>query len=159
MTIRHIRYAVAACFMLAVVIALYWRFALASGQMVDAIQRGDVQRISTLARLTVNPDSGAFLVGGFMQCATASGKLQSMSRLRDLGANVNGLDGWGETPLHVAVRFKQIEAFRWLLANAADPSITNRAGNTIVDYIKKYVPATQQETYFKELKGAPDKSP
>ena len=158
MTTRRIRYIVVVCVMLAVGVALYWRFVLASGQMIDAIQREDLQRISTLASLTVNPNSEAFLVGGFMQCAAACGKPQSMARLRDLGASVNKLDGWGQTPLHIAVKFNQIEAFRWLLANGADPSILDRDGNTIADYINKYVPVPQQETFTNELKKASNKS-
>src|SRR5579862_2797220 len=117
MTTRLIvRYTMVACVVLTIIAVLYWRCVLASGQMINAIQHGNVQRISTLASLGVRPNSDAFLIGGFMHCAAASGQTQSMARLRDLGASVNRLDGYGETPLHAAVIYHQIESFRWLLA-------------------------------------------
>jgi hypothetical protein len=157
MTTARIRYFAAACVILLVIAVQYWRFFIGPGQMVEAIQHGDVRSISNLTRLTINPNSDAFLVGGFMHCAAASGQTQSMARLRDLGASVNRLDGYGATPLHVAVHSHRIESLRWLLANGVDVSIKDRDGHTAADYIQTDVPVQEQEIFVLEFKNASNK--
>jgi hypothetical protein len=150
--IRRLRFAAVACILLALVAGLVWHFAVGPGRMVAAIQRGDLQKIGVFARLGIRPDSDAFLVGGFMHCAAASGQTQAMAKLQDLGASVNRLDGYGVTPVHVAVRFHRIESLRWLLAHGADPSIRDRDGRTAADYVSSEVPEQQREEFHSALK-------
>jgi ankyrin repeat protein len=120
--------------------------------MIAAIQRGDLQKIGIFARLGIRPDSDAFLVGGFMHCAAASGQTQVMAKLQDLGASVDRLDGYGVTPLHVAVHSHRIESLRWLLAHGADPSLKDRNGRTAADYVSSDVPEQQREEFVSALK-------
>ena len=149
---RRLRFAVVACVLLALAAGLLWRFAFAPGRMLAAIQRGDLHKIGIFAHLGIRPDSDAFLVGGFMQCAAASGQTQAMAKLQDLGGSVNRLDGYGVTPVHVAVRFHRIESLRWLLAHGADPSIRDRNGRTAADYVSSEVPEQQREEFDSALK-------
>jgi hypothetical protein len=119
--------------------------------MVAAIQRGELQKIGIFARLGIRPDSDAFLVGGFMHCAASAGQPQAMAKLQDLGASVNRLDGYGVTPIHVAVHFHRIESLRWLLAHGADPSIRDRHGRTAAEYVSSDVPEKQREEFLSAL--------
>ena len=138
--------------MLVTAAALYWHFSLGPRQMIAAIQHGDIQKISRLSNLSIRPNSDAFLVGGFMHCAAASGQIQSMSQLYYLGASVDRLDGYGVTPLHVAVRLQQIEAIRWLISHGANPSIKDREGRTAADCIPNDLSTQQKEIFMMELK-------
>ena len=149
---RRIRFAVVAGVLLALVAGFVWRFAVAPGRMIAAIQRGDLQKIDIFAHVGIRPDSDAFLVGGFMHCAAASGQTQAMVKLHDLGASVNRLDGYGVTPMHVAIRSHRIESLRWLLAHGADPSIRDRNGRTAADYVSSEVPEQQREEFVSALK-------
>jgi hypothetical protein len=125
--------------------------------MVAAIKRGDVKKVALFARLGIRPDSDAFLIGGFMHCATASGQTLVMAKLQDLGAGLNRLDGYGVAPVHVAVRSHRIEALRWLMAHGADPTIRDRDGRTAADYVSTDVPEQQREDFIGALKQTSNK--
>ncbi len=157
MKIRRLQIAVVACLLLALAAGLVWRFSAGPGRMVAAIQRGDLEKISTIAHLGIRPDSDAFLVGGFMHCAAASGQTQAMAKLQDLGASVNRLDGYGVAPVHVAVRHHQIESLRWLLAHGADPSLRDRDGRKAADYVSSDVPEQQREDFVAAFKQTSNK--
>ena len=157
MKIRRLPIAVVACLLLALAAGLVWRFAVGPGRMVAAIQRGDLRKIGIFAHLGIRPDSDAFLVGGFMHCAAASGQIQAMAKLQDLGASVNRADGYGVAPVHVAVRFHRIESLRWLLAHGADPSIKDRDGRTAADNVSTDVPEQQREEFLSVLKQTSNK--
>ena len=50
--------------MLAIGAVLYWRFSFGPQLMVEAIKRGDVERIGALANTGINPNSDVFLLEG-----------------------------------------------------------------------------------------------
>ncbi|MBL9170852.1 MAG: ankyrin repeat domain-containing protein [Verrucomicrobiales bacterium] len=127
---------------------LYWHQAVAPRQMLAAIQSGDVQRIGRLAAFGVNPDSDLFLVGGFIHCAAASGQTSAMARLYSLGARLNRLDGYGGSPLHAAAHSGHLESFAWLLAHGADPSLRDRDGLTVAQYVTNEVPWQQRPEFI-----------
>lgn len=122
-------------FLLVVACILLWRFLIGPCYMLTAIQHGNVQKVALLTHIGINPNSDAFFIGGFMHCAAARGQVQVMAKLQELGANVNRLDEYGATPAHVAVISGQVSSLRWLLAHGADPSIKNRNGYTVAEYI------------------------
>lgn len=153
------RRVVVGCLLLALAAGIVWRFVVGPSRMIAAIQRGDLQQIGIFARLGIHPNSEGFLVGGFMQCAAASGQTPAMAKLQALGASVNRIDGYGTTPLHVAVHSCRIESLRWLLAHGADPSIRDRNGHTAVDYVSAEVPEQQRENFVSALNQTPNQHP
>ena len=63
--------------------------------------------------------------------------LQDLKKLKELiksGANVNAVDGEGNTPLHVAVYKGSPRTVQFLLRHGADPSIRNKRGETPFEY-------------------------
>jgi hypothetical protein len=162
MLARRARLAAAACVIgfvaFAAVAVLYWHSRLGPELMLRAIKRGDVQTITSLANTGISPDSDVVLVGGLMHCAAASGQIDSMARLHDLGASLNRVDGYGATPLHVAIQARKIESLKWLIAHGADASIHDREGRTVAGYIQTEIPVQQQRRFFDELRGVPDKT-
>jgi hypothetical protein len=151
---RRGRIVILTCALLVLAAGVAWYFVIGPARMIAAIQHEDVSRIGLFSHLGIRPDSDAFLVGGFMHCATASGLTRSMAKLHDLGASVNRVDGYGLAPLHVAVRSQRIESLRWLLAHGADPAIRDRDGRTAADYVSTDVPQQQREEFISELKRA-----
>lgn len=113
--------------------------------MLSAIERGNARRIGLLGHLGVNPNSDVLMIGGLMQCAAAAGQVGAMAKLQELGADVNRLDEYGATPAHVAVWGDQVQALRWLLAHGADPSITNRDGFTVTEYVTNQIGMSESQ--------------
>jgi hypothetical protein len=123
---------------------LLWRFLIGPSWMLDATEHDDVQKIALYARLGISPDSDLFFIGGFMHCAAAGGKVPAMAKLLELGANVNRLDEYGATPAHAAAFGDQAAALRWLLAHGADPSIKDRDGYNVAEYIINHLDESQR---------------
>lgn len=146
-----------ACLLLVIAAGIVWRYVVGPPRMIAAIQRGDVQKIGIFVRCGIRPNSDAFLVGGFMHCAAASGQTEAMAKLQDLGASGNRIDGYGVTPLDVAVHSRQIESFRWLLAHGADASIRDRDGRTVAEYVAVDVPEQQREDFVSALNQTSNK--
>ena len=61
-----------------------------------------------------------------LHAAAARGDVEAIHRLARGGADVNGQDGNGRTPLHVATFQGRGEAARALMASSADPGILDR---------------------------------
>ncbi|KAF9520653.1 hypothetical protein BS47DRAFT_1286893, partial [Hydnum rufescens UP504] len=62
-----------------------------------------------------------------------SGEVESLTALADQGADVNILDEFGYTPLHLACDRGQTESVRVLLKYGADTSIQDADGNSAVE--------------------------
>jgi Ankyrin repeats (many copies) len=149
---RPVFFAVACLLLIALAGGIAWRFFFGPSRMIAAIQRGDLQKIGIFNRFGIPSNADAFLVGGFMHCAAASGQTLAMAKLQDLGASVNRIGGYGGTPLHVAVRSGRIESLRWLLAHGADPSIRDRDGRTAADYVSADIAEPQRDDFLSALK-------
>eukprot|EP00927_Polykrikos_kofoidii_P040949 TRINITY_DN34904_c0_g1_i1.p1 TRINITY_DN34904_c0_g1~~TRINITY_DN34904_c0_g1_i1.p1 ORF type:complete len:1299 (+),score=160.39 TRINITY_DN34904_c0_g1_i1:40-3897(+) len=63
-----------------------------------------------------------------LMCATKSGNLGVLELLVSEGANMNATNHCGDTALHYAARFHQVDACNFLLANGADPQHPNTKG-------------------------------
>lgn len=66
----------------------------------------------------------------YLRGACASGNSALVRLLIDSGAEVNSSSESGETALHSAVSFKQVEAVKLLVDAGADVNLTTRIGNT-----------------------------
>jgi ankyrin repeat protein len=60
----------------------------------------------------------------------ATGHLAIAERLLEAGAEVNGMDASGQTPLHIAALTGHSEASRFLLGNGADVNARDHKGRT-----------------------------
>lgn len=67
--------------------------------------------------------------------------IETMQILLELGANVNSLDMYGRTPLHLALNNgqKYFDRTKFLLSNNADITITDKAGETPVITVLKEI--------------------
>jgi hypothetical protein len=101
----------------------------------------------------VNPNGDVFLIGGLMHCAAADGQTEIMGILQNWGGDVNGIDGWGGTPAHAAVKCKQLKSLRWLLAHGADPSITNRHGLSVGQFVTNEITGPESEEFLSVING------
>jgi ankyrin repeat protein len=113
---------------------LAWRYYYGPLIMTHAAARGDLSTLRTLRSFGVGTDVNGFLVGGPLHCAVAGGQLQSIAVLVDMGADLNRLDGYGDTPLHIAIRHEQYQALEWLLEQGCDLTVLNRDGKTPLQY-------------------------
>ena len=115
-----------------------------------------MQKAALLTYLGVHPDDDIFLVGGLMHCAAANGNTQAMAKLLELGANLNRLDDNGATPAYAAVFGRQIDSLRWLLAHGANPSIKDRNGLSLAEYVTNHVSEPEQEEFLSVIRAASD---
>lgn len=69
-----------------------------------------------------------------LQDAAKAGDLEAAKRLLAEGANVNGKDAKGITPLGVAVGFNKVPIIKLLLESDADVEQTDPKGNTALHY-------------------------
>ena len=66
--------------------------------------------------------------------AVKEGHQDVMKWLLTQDADINGKSSsYGNTPLHKAVLYKQLDAVRWLLENGANKNIPNRTGQLPLD--------------------------
>lgn len=66
--------------------------------------------------------------------AAKTGNEDLTRRLVEEGAEVDGRDARGTTPLGVAVGFNKLPVVRALLENGADVALTDARGNTALHY-------------------------
>ncbi len=69
-----------------------------------------------------------------LQDAAKAGDLEAAKKLLEGGADVNGKDGKGITPLGVAVGFNKIPIIELFLESDADVELTDPKGNTALHY-------------------------
>lgn len=69
-----------------------------------------------------------------LQDAAKAGDLEAAKKLLDSGADVNGKDAKGITPLGVAVGFNKVPIIKLFLEKEADVEQTDPRGNTALHY-------------------------
>lgn len=69
-----------------------------------------------------------------LQDAAKAGDLEAAKKLLEGGADVNGKDAKGITPLGVAVGFNKIPIIKLFLEQEADVELTDPKGNTALHY-------------------------
>ena len=66
-----------------------------------------------------------------LHSACEKGNIEAVKCLFDLGANINA-QGWGDTPLHIAARYRHDDIVSFLLDKGADFTIKTLTGYTIL---------------------------
>jgi ankyrin repeat protein len=84
------------------------------------------------ARQTVRNEQTAF--DKLLLESAAEGRSRSVELLLDAGASIDGKDGDGCTPLHLAAYNGYVETARVLVTNGASIDIANRFGRTPLHY-------------------------
>ena len=79
-----------------------------------------------------------------LQDAAKAGDVEAAQKLIEGGADVNGKDKRGITPLGVAVGFNKIAVVEELLARGADVEACDPKGNTALHYAAGTVPFARQ---------------
>jgi hypothetical protein len=150
---------VAICsFVLLLICGILWRYWFGPRQMFVAIARGDTAEAQSLLRYGVSPNTDVFLIGGLMHCAAARGKIQIMEIMYRSGADIDRIDGWGDTPAHSAVESDQLASLRWLIAHGANPSRTNRNGLTVGQCVTNKLPEAKWNEFLAAIQGQPSNS-
>lgn len=114
----------------------------------QAIEREDIQavkRILAKTKVRVNernpaPSSDGFVEGGgYLDAASFLGNVEIVKVLIRYGANPNGRDNLGNTPLIMAVEDspKGIAVVKYLLDHGADRNLVNNQGRTALDLALK----------------------
>lgn len=116
---------------------LCWLYYYGPLHLTNAATKGDVARIKHITSLGVSPNQNGFLQGTPINCAIASGKINAVKELYNLGANLNDIDGYGVAPIHASVIYKQHAILKWLLenhANGVQINLLSRSQKTALDY-------------------------
>jgi hypothetical protein len=124
----------AVLFLLAIPI---WMLYLGPVMIVRHIHAHQVRTVEWFCRLGVSSDRDAWLVGGVFHCAVASGDTNLVAIMLKRRADVNRIDGYGETPLHVATKTGDLQMMRFLIEHGADPRKRNRDGMTPLETAKQ----------------------
>lgn len=97
-----------------------------------AVASGDYKKVVYLLEQGANPNALSAYSSFWppLMEAAAGGNVCIATLLITHGADVNAIDGDGDTPLHLAVRQYQLESVRLLLTNNADIDIQNNNGFT-----------------------------
>lgn len=124
--------------LLMIVFLLAWYSYWGPLQMAKAAINNDCSKIKLLYRLGVNPDKDGFLIGGPLHCAAGKGNIKATTLLLEYGADINRVDGYGDTPLHRAVLSAQNEMVKLLLEAGSKLNMPNKEGKTPLDLAIEY---------------------
>jgi hypothetical protein len=113
-----------------------WLLYLGPAMIVRHIHAHQIRTVEWFCRLGVSPDHDAWLVGGVFHCAVASGDTNIVTMMLARRADVNRIDGYGETPLHVATITGDLQMMQFLVERGADPRKRNRDGMTPLETAK-----------------------
>lgn len=102
--------------------------------LIGAARSGDVPAIQTLLRAGANPNQTGGVNGWTaLQHAIHKNQARSVAALLEGGAAPNARGGGRMTPLMMAAGYGQEDIVRLLLANGADPRLSDAQGETAVD--------------------------
>jgi len=112
---------------------LFWKFFLGPSYILGKIQDHNLRAVEWYCRTGVSPNSDVWLQGGVFHCVVASGDTNIVLMMIKRGADINRIDGYGGTPLDVAVEFQKVEMIRLLVSQGADVSRRDRKGRTALE--------------------------
>jgi hypothetical protein len=134
---RRARIVLIAVVLLSVLAIPIWLLYLGPVLIVRHIHAHQSQTVEWFCRLGVSPDRDAWLVGGVFHCAVASGNTNIVAMMIKRGADINRVDGYGATPLHVATKTDDHQMIQFLMKHGADPNKRNRDGMTPLETAKE----------------------
>lgn len=82
--------------------------------------------------------------------AVKEGDLESLKVLKKYRADLNHQATFGDTPLHIALKYKKWEIAEWLIAQEVVLTLENSHGKTPAQYLESYG-QTAPETLYKAL--------
>lgn len=106
------------------------KYAISSEEALQAVQTGDVHRLSELLNAGSNPNSEDAWACTLLHAAASQGDLKITNLLLKHDANVNSSDAWHETPLHMAARACQTDVCKLLVEWKAEVNAMNLDDHT-----------------------------
>ncbi len=118
--------------------------------LIAAARSGNVAMIRLLTSRNANPNRRDAAVNSWTPLLHAIHKAQpgSTTALLDGGANPNGTDTNGTTPLMMAAGYGYTDIVKILLARGANPRLATRDGITAIDLARSGVPDIDRFTVF-----------
>ena len=118
--------------------------------LIAAARAGNVAMIRLLASRGAVPNLPDAAVNSWTPLLHAVHKDQpaSIRALLDAGANANGADSYGQTPLMMAAGYGYTDIVKTLLARGANPRLPMRDGVTAIDLARSGVPDIDRFTVF-----------
>ena len=118
--------------------------------LIAASRAGNVAVMRLLASRGADPNRPDAAVNSWTPLLHAIHKAQpaSTAALLDAGANPNGTDSDGTTPLMMAAGYGYTDIVKLLLAHGADPRVATRDGITALDLARSGVPDIDRFTVF-----------
>jgi len=118
--------------------------------LITASRSGNVAMIRLLTSRGANPNLRDAAINSWTPLLHAVHKAQpgSIAALLDAGANPNGTDPSGTTPLMMAAGYGYTDIVNILLARGANPRLAKRNGITAIDLARSGVPDIDRFTVF-----------
>ena len=118
--------------------------------LIAAARAGNVAMIRLLTSRGADPNLPDAAVNSWTPLLHAVHKAQpgSIAALLDAGANANGADSHGTTPLMMAAGYGYTDIVKILLARGANPRLPMRDGVTAIDLARSGVPDIDRFTVF-----------
>jgi ankyrin repeat protein len=118
--------------------------------LIAAARAGNVAVVRLLTSRGADPNLPDAAVNSWTPLLHAVHKDQprSIAALLDAGANANGADSYGQTPLMMAAGYGYTDIVKILLARGANPRLPMRDGVTAIDLARSGVPDIDRFTVF-----------
>jgi ankyrin repeat protein len=118
--------------------------------LIAAARAGNVAMVQLLATRGADPNLPDAAVNSWTPLLHAVHKAQpgAIFALLDAGANANGADSHGQTPLMMAAGYGYTDIVKILLAHGANPRLPMRDGVTAIDLARSGVPDIDRFTVF-----------
>ncbi len=118
--------------------------------LIAAARAGNVSMVRLLTSRGADPNLPDAAVNSWTPLLHAVHKDQarSIAALLDAGANANGADSYGQSPLMMAAGYGYTDIVKILLARGANPRLPMRDGVTAIDLARSGVPDIDRFTVF-----------
>lgn len=118
--------------------------------LIAAARAGNIATIRVLSSRGADPNLRDAAVNSWTPLLHAVHKAQpkSITALLDAGANPDGVDSYGTTPLMMAAGYGYTDIVKLLLARGANPRLSMHDGVTAIDLARSGVPDIDRFTVF-----------
>ncbi len=94
--------------------------------------------ISKLTTNTLKSDIDETLRNSKLHIAALKGNVKSLLKEINSGIDINKINHEGQTPLHIATLYKQMQVIEQLIYHGASTKIRNKEGHTARDQLSQY---------------------